>query len=232
MNSRIRQILLIFNWTLVGLSAISLIFVFIDAFQQSFDFSLIGLETFFKILSTFSILYGATFVVLTTIFTIDRLGIMQEANDKTWLSNNRTIWFQIMKEVIVEIKREDNYMYRDFLTKSIRIHDHLFNINYGFADKQQLELFYNTFSQGQVRHYENMNQIFIGVGFYRDTNHSYTFSNYRYVIVNLINPDICYANWLIDLEEIYMADVRLFSATQIDAALYRAAIANGQHRIP
>jgi len=232
MNKQIRQILLIFNWTLVGLSIISLIFVFFEAFQQSFNFSLIGLLTFFKILSTFSILYGATFVVLTTIFTIDRLGIMQEANDKTWLSNNRAIWFQIIKEVIVEIKKEDNFMYRDFLTKSIRIHDHLFNLNYGFKDRQQLELFYNTFSQGQVSHYENKNQIYIGVGFYRDTNHSYTFSNYCYVIINLVNTDICYANWLKDLEEIYMTDVRLFSTTKIDAASYRAAIVNGQHRIP
>jgi hypothetical protein len=232
MNIYIRQALLIFNWTLVGLSIISLIFVFLEVFHRPFDCSLIGIETFFKILATFSTLYAATFVVLTTIFTIDRLGIMQESNDNTWLSNSRAIWFQIMKEVIGEIKREDNYMYRDILTKSIRIHDYLFALNYGFENKQQLEIFYKTFTQGQVAHYENMNQIFIGVGIYRDTNHSYTFQNYRYAIVNIVNPDICYLNWLLDLEEFYMTDVRLFNANQINLALYRSAIANGQHKIP
>lgn len=228
MNKSIRQILLFFNWTFVGLSVISLVFVFADVFQRPFNASLLGLTTFFKILSTFSILYGATFVVLTTIFTIDRLGIMQEANDKTWLSNNRNIWYQIMKEVIAEIKLTDDYMYRDFLTKSIRIHDHLFSFNYRFANKQQLESFYNTFSQGQITHFEQMNKEYMSFGVYENNNQSYSFQNYKYVLVNLVNPDNCYPNWLTDLQEMYMKDVRLFSLDNINKEYYKAGLIRKQ----
>lgn len=210
MNTRIlKAVMSILLWLLIALSFVSIIFASLEAFSLSFDFSSKGLQYLLDLFEPYSVLYGATFIVLTTSLAINRLGLLMNTNRDSFKIGNRTAWIETVNFFLNDIEDNDPYMRKFFKRNMLDIHDYLFDHNYRFESKNSLDDFFNRFAKNEITKFEQQNRMYQNIGgFYKNDSHSYSYDSFRYVFENIIKLEDSYSSLRIDLQNQYQDEVR------------------------
>lgn len=214
--NKLKQPIFYLQWTLIAFSTLAFILASVEGFKMSFDPSSKGFQEYLKLFTPYSILFAATFVVLTTHLAIERLGLMSDANNNSFKASNRTIWIQTVKEFLSELKEENPFMLKEFSKQLLLIHDYLFEKQYKFQTINDTKDFFEKFFKNRVQFYEEMNTKYMNIACYRDNSQSYSWDGYRYLIIVMVNADECYPKFIIDLRELYLKEVQEFSKSNID----------------
>jgi hypothetical protein len=117
------QPIFLLQWILILFSVVAFILATIDGLKMSFDFSSKGFQSYLKLFNPYSILFAATFFVITAHLAIERLGLMSEANINSYKASNRTQWIQVVREFFNEIKSDDPFLCKELSRQLLPIHD-------------------------------------------------------------------------------------------------------------
>ena len=221
--TKIKQPIYYLQWMLIVFSIIAFLLTTIEGFKMSFDISSIGFQEYLKLFTPYSILFSATFIVLTTHLAIERIGLMIDANNNSYKASNRTIWIQTVKEFLTELKEENPHMLKDFSKQLFDLHDYLFEKQYKLASINDTNDFFDTFFKNRVQFYEEMNTKHANIAVYHDNHQSYSWDGFRYLIIVMVNSDKCYPKFLTDLRELYQKEVIEFSNSNVDGIAYELA---------
>ena len=195
----------------------------IEGFRMSFDISSTGFQEYLKLFTPYSILFTATFIVLTTHLAIERLGLMSDANNNAFKASNRTIWIQTTKEFLSELKEENPLMLKELSKQLLVIHDYLFEKQYKIISANDTKEFFDKFFKNRVSYFEEMNTKYMNIACYRDNRQSYSWDGFRYLIIVMVNADECYSKFIPDLTELYQKEVLEFSNSLIDSHAFELA---------
>lgn len=185
------------------------------------DISSSGFQNYLKLYSPYSVLFTATFIVITANLAIERLGLMNDANLNSYKASNRAIWIQTVKEFLIELNIENPLMSKEFKKQLIIIHDYLFEKSYKISNESETADLFNTFFLNRIQFFEEMNTRFINIGYYPNESFSYCWDGFRYIIVVMVNIDECYPKFVLDMEKLYKAEVLKFSKDHIDLESYK-----------
>lgn len=214
--NNIKQPIFYLQWTLIAFSIVAFLLATIEGFKMSFDLTSNGFQEYLKLFTPYSILFAATFIVLTTHLAIERLGLMSDANNNSFKASNRTIWIQTVKEFLTELKEENPLMLKEFSKQLLVIHDYLFEKKYKLLTINDTKEFFDKFFKNRVQFYEEMNIKHMNIACYRDNQQSYSWDGHRYLIIVMVNSDECYPKFILDLRELYQKEVLEFSNSNID----------------
>lgn len=205
----LKGILTSLQWLLLVLSGVAIILTLLKGFSLSFDISSEGFQYYLEFFEPYSLLFGATFVVLTTNVAIERLGLLIESSRATYKIGNRTAWIETANYFINEVSDNDSYMIKVFKRNILNIHDFLFEINYKFSSKDDLKKFFDQFIMNNVGFFEQLNQRHIGMGgIYRDEDYTYSYESLRYIFVNITKIEESYQSVENDLKELFITEVK------------------------
>jgi hypothetical protein len=218
--NKIKQPIFYLQWILIIFSFVAFILATIEGFTLSFDLSSKGFQEYLKLFTPYSILFAATFIVLTTHLAIERLGLMSDANNNAFKASNRTIWIQTTKEFLSELKEENPLMLKEFSKQLLGIHDYLFEKQYKISSRVETEHFFEKFFKNRVQFFEEMNTKYMNIACYRDDRQSYSWDGFRYLIIVMVNADECYPKFIIDLRELYQQEILTFNSSFIDAQTF------------
>ena len=225
----LKGILTILQWVLLISSLIGIVLTLFEGFKMDFNFSSTGFQHYLSLYQPYSLLFGATFVVLTTNLAIERLGLLIESSRATFKIGNRTAWIETANYFIDEIKGSDPFMIKVFKRNILNIHDFLFDRNYKFSNKEGLQDFFNQFVKDHVIFFEQQNETHIGTGgFYRDEEYTYSFESFRYIFANIVKLEESYKSTMDDLRELFIAEVKKLPNRQVDRETFRRSIENYQ----
>ncbi|MCU0421661.1 MAG: hypothetical protein MUC81_02530 [Bacteroidia bacterium] len=202
----IKNTLRYLQWILVTFSGVALISVCVSSFTHSVDISTQGFKNYLVFFSEYYTLFASTFVVISTNLAIDRLDLMADANYTSFKAGNRIAWMQTVKEFISELKESDPLMAKQFIRSLMTTHDYLFQRQYVISSKAQTIEFFNLFKT-QVSFFEDMNTKYMNIACYQDINQSYSWEAFRYIVVVMVNLDECYPSFILDLKELYIAEI-------------------------
>ena len=218
--TQIKQPIFYLQWILIIFSVVAFSLATIKGFQMQFDFSSNGFQEYLKLFTPYSILFAATFIVLTTHLAIERLGLMSDANNNAFKASNRTIWIQTTKEFLTELKEENPLMLKELSKQLLNIHDYLFEKKYKISSINETAQFFDKFFKNRIQFYEDMNTKYINIGFYRDEKQSYSWDGFRYLIVVMVNAEECYPKFIQDLRELYQQEILAFNSSFINAQTF------------
>lgn len=209
------------QWILILLSIVALVLITIEGFKMSLQLSTIGFQNYLKLYSPYSILFTATFIVITAHLAIERLGLMTDANNTSYKISNKTLWIQTVKEFLVELKTNNPMMYKDFSRQLINIHDYLFDSKFVFSNYSETKKFFDKFFASKIQFFEEMNTKYMYCSCYINKEQSYSWDEFRYIIVVMINIEECYTAFISDLNKLHQIEVLKFSTNQIDPTAYK-----------
>ena len=215
--NKIKQPIFYLQWTLIIFSLVAFFLAAIEGFTMSFNFSSAGFQEYLKLFKPYSILFAATFIVLTTHLAIERLGLMSDANSNAFKASNRTIWIQTVKEFLSELKEENPLMMKELSKQLLVIHDYLFEKQYKILTRSDTEQFFEKFFKNRVQFFEEMNIKYMNIACYRDDKQSYSWDGFRYLIIVMVNADECYPKFSLDLKELYQKEILAFNSSFINA---------------
>lgn len=199
----------------------------IEGFKLNFNLTSDGFQFYLNLYQPYSLLFGATFVVLTTNLAIERLGLLTESSRATYKIGNRTAWIETANYFINEIKESDPYMVKVFKRNILNIHDYLFDINYMFKNKAELQDFFEQFIKNNVAFFEQHNERYMGMGgVYRDDDYAYSFESLKYIIANIVKLEESYKSSVTDLKEMFLTEVRAQPSRQVNKETFRYANEN------
>ncbi|REG78408.1 hypothetical protein [Algoriphagus antarcticus] len=221
--NKIKQPIFYLQWTLIVFSIVAFILATIEGFKMSLDLSSNGFQEYLKMFTPYSILFAATFVVLTTHLAIERLGLMNDANNNAFKASNRTIWIQTTKEFLSELKEENPLMLKELSKQLLVIHDYLFEKQYKILSENDTKELFDKFFKNRVQFYEEMNTKYMNIALYRDNRQSYSWDGFRYLIMVMVNADECYPKFILDLRELYQQEVLTFNSSCIDPQAFEFA---------
>lgn len=227
---RIKQPIFYLQWILIFFSIIAFLLATIEGFSRTINISSIGFQEYLKLFTPYSILFAATFIVLTTHLAIERLGLMSDANSNAFKASNRTIWIQTAKEFLSELKEENPMMLKEISKQLLNIHDYLFERQYKILSDKDTKDFFDKFFKNRVQFFEEMNVKYMNIACYRDDLQSYSWDAFRYLIIVMVNADECYSNFVVDLRELYQEQVLDFSCSYIDIQAFELAATAYHHR--
>lgn len=216
----LRQPIFILQWILIIFSAIAFILASIEGFKMSFDLSSKSFQNYLKLFNPYSILFAATFVVITAQLAIERLGLMSEANVNSFKASNRTQWIQTVREFFNEIKEDDPYICKMLSRQLLPIHDYLFDKSYKISTADETKDFFNKFFATRVCYFEEMNTKYLNIACYQSREQSYSWINFNYIVFVMVAVDESYKDFLKDLEKLYKEKVLEYSTPHIDPAAY------------
>jgi hypothetical protein len=224
--NKLKQPIFYLQWILIFFSTVAFGFASIEGFRMVFNFSSYGFQEYLKLFNPYSLLFAATFVVITAQLAIERLGLMSDANYTSFKAGNRTVWIQVTKEFLSELKQEDPYMCKELTKQLLGIHDYLFEKQYKISSQVDTEEFFNKFFKKRVRFFEDMNTKFMNIGWYKDEKHSYSWDSFRYMIIVMVNSDECYSKFISDLRELYQQEILTFNKQTINALTFEVGYKN------
>lgn len=220
----LRQPIFILQWILITLSIIAMIFASIEGFQMSLDLSSKGFQKYLELFTPYSILFAATFVVVTAHLAIERLGLMNEANVNSFRASNRTQWIQVVREFANETRSDDPFLSKELLRHLISIHDYLFDKQYVIQNNTETKEFFDKFFAERVKFFEEQNNKYLNIACYPNDKYSYSWMNVRYVLFAMINIDDSYKSFLDDFGKYYQEKVKEFSSSLIMPEVYQKAV--------
>ena len=196
------------QWIMIIFSIIAFGLSVIDGFKMTFDFSSKGFQTYLSLFEPYSILFAASFIVITAHLAIERLGIMSDANNTAFKAGNRTVWIQTVKEFLGELKTNDPFMNKEITKQLLPIHDYLFDKKYRFSNATEAKDFFDKFFLKKVQFFEEMNSIQIATACYQNEQHSYSWEGFRSIIIAMVNIDECYPKFILHLDELYIKEIQ------------------------
>jgi len=215
------------QWVLLTLSLIALTFSFLEGLKYQFGFDSEGFQFYLSLYSPYSLLFGATFLVLTTNLAIERLALLTESNIATFKIGNRQAWIDNANLLLEEIKESDPVMAKTIGKNIVDIYDVLFDTNYKLESKKDLEDFFNKFFRDNVKLFEKHNSQHIQLGgVYRDKDYNYSYRSFLYIFANLVRVNESYLGLITDLKDLYQVEVFKLSSKNINKDLFRAAFHN------
>ncbi|MEQ9309250.1 MAG: hypothetical protein RLN90_07320 [Balneolaceae bacterium] len=225
----LKGILTLLQWILLAFSLVAILIALIEGFKMDFSFTSTGFQNYLSLYQPYSLLFGATFVVLTTNLAIERLGLLTESSRATYKIGNRAAWIETANYFIEEVKDSDPYMIKVFKRNILNIHDFLFDHNYKFSNKQELQDFFNQFVKDQVIFFEQQNETHVGTGgVYRDEEYTYSFQSFKYIFANIVKLEESYQSTMDDLQQLFVTEVKKLPNRQVDKETFRMAIQNYQ----
>lgn len=215
------------QWLFIVISVITIIITFTEGLSFDIDLSSTGIQFYLNTYQPFSLIYGATFIVLTTNLGINRFGLLIDSNRATLKIGNRNLWIETINYFLEDVKEKDPFMIKVFKRNILGIHDDLFDMDYKIESKSNLEDFFNKYFKDQVHFLEQMNDLHINLGgIYRDEDYIYSYDNFRYIFANMVKIKDSYAAIMKDLKEFYQTEVKSLPNRRIDKDGFRAAIAS------
>lgn len=212
------------QWLFISISAFTIIITFIEGLSYAVDFSANGIQFYLDSYQPFSLLYGATFVILTTNLAINRFGLLIDSNRATLKIGNRNLWIETIYYFLEEVKDKDPYMIKVFKRNILGIHDDLFDMDYKIEAKSNLESFFSKYFKDQIHDLEQQNNLHINLGgVYRDEDYSYSYDNFRYIFANMVKIKDSYTDAMNDLKEMYQAEVKSLPGYRVDKEGFRTA---------
>ena len=209
-----------FQWTLIVLSGFAVIFSFAEATKYPVEISYVGFIGLLNFFEPFKILFAATFVVITANYSLRQMALMKESNTNFIKESRMREWISFLSPLINAFSNTDSTMCIDITRKLASIHDYLFPFKYQIKDKKHLEDFFNTFFLSKISSYEQGNLFWSNIGYYPDSQHSYSFITFQTIFRYMISEEPSYKNWNSDLFDLYLCEVRRFSEPLIDQKLY------------
>jgi hypothetical protein len=219
----LRQSIFFLQWVLILLSILATIFSSIEGFKMHLDLSSQGFQNYLTLFEPYSILFAATFIVVTSHLAIERLGLMNEANINSFRASNRTQWIQVVREFSNETRTDDPSLSKELLRHLISIHDYLFEKQYTISSQKETKEFFDKFFAERVKFFEEQNNKYLNIGCYLNDKHSYSWINVRYVLFAMVNIDDSYNEFITHIGEYYQEEVLKFSKPLIMPEAYQAA---------
>lgn len=227
---KLKQPIFYLQLILIAFSIAAFLFSCWKAFSMYWDFSPGGFETFLNVFQPYSMLYAATFVVISTQLAIERLGLMSEANFNSFKIGNRTAWSLAAREFISETKNSDPYLAKDITRQLLDIHDFLFENNYKLNSIDEAKSFFVKFFANKVAFYEEMNEEHMELACYENENKAYSWDAFRYLIQVMVNTDQSYPRFITDLQQLYLAEVKKMPNRLIDSQTYQLVVQDRSKR--
>lgn len=230
-NRFLKYTLITFQWTLIAISFSALVFTLFKTISLPLDISYNGFVFFLKYSEPFSILYAATFVVITTIYAIKQMELMKESNVNFVISNERNQWIAFILPIIEVIKEENSAMRIDLTKKLNQIHDYLYKKKYIIGDKSELIYFYDTFLKYKVEAFEQSSNFWKITEAYPNEKHSFSFQTFSSIFILMIDDEKSYDKLQEDLYDIYITDVKKFSIGLVNSKQYAEKVRVMQQKI-
>ncbi|WMJ75365.1 hypothetical protein RCC89_19700 [Cytophagaceae bacterium ABcell3] len=158
--NKLKQPIFYLQWILIIFSTVAFAFASLEGFKMSFEFSNNAFKEYLELFNPYSLLFAATFIVITAQLAIERLGLMSDANYTSFKAGNRTIWIQTTKEFLGDLKDENPFMCKELTKQLLTIHDYLFEKQYKISSKVDTQEFFNKFFKNRVQFFEEMNTKF------------------------------------------------------------------------
>lgn len=210
-KKRWKRLFLLLIILMLSFSAFCVIFGLIDAFKYKIQLDNQGVKIFIHLFSGYGTIISSSFALLGLYLVLEQISNSSQANK----INSRNEWRKKLDEKLDIIRNKNSYLYEFINLIADDLYEDLLDFDMKINSKEQLYIVFDKFLKVNISRIEQQSQKYIEMGGNYKTipaDMSYSFPEFEEFLYRLFKPSWLYKSFYNDFKELYIAEVRKFSA--------------------